>query len=98
MLSDYTVSRFRADVRNGAYAWPGGYPLYFLCSDGGTLCFPCAYKERGSIIRAIHGRWSDGWRVVACDANWEDPDMYCAHCSDRIESAYAEPDATEGVA
>ena len=21
-----------------AYAWPGGYPLYYVCKDGGVLC------------------------------------------------------------
>ena len=91
---DYTVSMFRRDVRNGRYTSYGCYPLFFLVSDGEALCFDCAYTERGNIIRAIHGGWADGWRVVACDANWEDPAMYCAHCGERIESAYAEDDVS----
>ena len=32
----------------------------------------------------------NGWQVTAHDANWENPDLYCDHCSSRIESAYAE--------
>ena len=87
-FSTYTVSMFRRDVRNGPNAWPGGYPLYFLCSDGGALCFGCAYKERGSILQSIHHGYSDGWRVVACDVNWEDNELYCDHCSEKIDPAY----------
>jgi hypothetical protein len=30
---------------------------------------------------------------VALEANWEDPDLFCDHCGDRIESAYAESDS-----
>lgn len=84
----YTVSTFRRDVRNGPHAWPGGYPLYFLCSDGDALCFGCAYEKRGNIIRAVHGGYSDGWRVVACDVNWEDNECTCAHCGEKIDPAY----------
>jgi hypothetical protein len=29
--------------------------------------------------------------VEALDVNWEDPDLFCDHCGNRIESAYAEP-------
>jgi hypothetical protein len=28
-----------------AYAWPGGYPLYYLCADNGVLCPQCANME-----------------------------------------------------
>jgi len=33
---------------------------------------------------------NDGWRVVACEANWEDAELYCDYSGERIESAYAE--------
>lgn len=88
MFHDYTVSMFRRDVRNGPFAWPGGYPLYFLTSDGDVLCHDCAYKKRGSIIHAIHGGWGDGWRVVCMGVNYEDPECECDHCGERIEPAY----------
>lgn len=32
----------------------------------------------------------DQWRLVAADVNWEDSGLTCDHCSQRIESAYAE--------
>lgn len=79
-----------ATLRNGKYAWPGGYPLYFLASDGETLSFEAVREELESVLCSIHHGLNDGWRVVACDVNWEDSEMVCAHTGERIESAYGE--------
>jgi hypothetical protein len=38
----------------------------------------------------VRHKVNDGWRVVACDTNWEDGELYCDHSGERIESAYAE--------
>lgn len=75
------------------YAWPGGYPLFGVFHDGGACCHRCAKTERASIGTTTG---TDGWRLVALEVNWEDPDLYCDHCGDRIESAYGEPDRREG--
>ena len=64
------------------YAWPGGYPLYIVMEDGEALCVECGKKE----YRLL----AEGWRPEAPDINWEDPDLYCCHCHERIESAYVE--------
>jgi hypothetical protein len=72
------------------YAWPGGYPLFAVTSDGAALCRHCARTERESIGTTTG---SDGWCVVGLDVNWEDPELYCDHCGGRIESAYAEPES-----
>jgi len=29
-----TISDFRKAMRHGPYAWPGGYPCYFIMGDG----------------------------------------------------------------
>lgn len=84
-------------IRQGPYVWPGGYPLYAITSDGAALCFGCLKSEWPSICRSIRDYpddcgSADGWRVVGVDINYEDGDLYCDHCSNRIESAYAEPD------
>ena len=71
------------------YAWPGGYPLFAITHDGAALCHHCCKTERSSIGTTTG---SDGWSVVAIEANWEDPELYCDHCGERIESAYAEAD------
>ena len=70
-----------------AYAWPGGYPLFYLMADGGTLCPKCQNDARETDEECPD---DDQWRAVAVDVNWEDSDLYCDHCGDRIESAYAE--------
>lgn len=85
----YTISDFRRDMRNGAYAWPGGYPLYFVCHDGEPLSFVAAKANRRLILESLCDGTNDGWRVVGVDVNWEDGDLRCAHTGDRIESAYA---------
>jgi hypothetical protein len=81
---------FRETLRAGAYTWPGGYPLYFITSDGAALSFKSARENYAHIVRSIRDRANDGWRIVGCDVNYEDPDLYCDHSGERIESAYAE--------
>ena len=91
-MSAFTIGDFRAAMRRGPYAWPGGYPCYFLTSDGAALSFAAARENCGVILRAIHARTSDGWRVIGVSINWEDAELFCDHSGARIPSAYAEPD------
>ena len=61
------------------YTSIGCYPLFYVTHKNDVLCPACAAEaEKGDDP------------PVACDANWEDPDMYCDDCGARIESAYAE--------
>lgn len=83
-----SVADYKATLRNGAFAWPGGYPLYLICSDGAALCFACGRKGFRNIAESIAARSDDGWRVVACDINYEDSDLTCDHCNKSIDSAY----------
>jgi hypothetical protein len=85
-----TIHDFRRAIRNGAYAWPGGYPLYFITSDGAALSFDAAKAERRNILQSIAHRSNDGWRVIGADVNWEDQDLTCDHTGERIPSAYGE--------
>jgi hypothetical protein len=87
-----TISDFRAAIRQGPYAWPGGYPLYFVTSDGAALSFKAARKERRNILESIANRSNDGWRVIGLDVNWEDSQLYCDHTNEKIESAYGDDD------
>ena len=85
----YTSEQFTADLAN-PYAWPGGYPRYFVTSDGAVLSFKSAKENAGLIVVSIDDNANDGWQVVGCDINWEDPELYCDDSGERIESAYAE--------
>lgn len=82
--------RLADQLSSSPYAWPGGYPLFGVFHDGGACCHKCARAERSSIATTTG---TDGWALVALEANWEDPALFCAHCGERIESAYAEPEA-----
>lgn len=88
-----TVADLDEILEQGPYAWPGGYPLYFVTADGAALSFETVRDEYDEVAEAITGdETSGGWRVVAVAVNWEDPDLYDDHSGDRIESAYAEDD------
>jgi hypothetical protein len=62
-----------------AYAWPGGYPLYYYDTNGFPLCPICAAKPSGP----------EG-RVVGRKVNYEDNDLWCDSCCRRIPSAYGD--------
>jgi len=80
--------QLRATLRAGAYAWPGGYPMFFITSDGEALSFDTVRAEYAQVSRAIRDKSNDGWRVVACEINYEDAELTCAHSGNRIDSAY----------
>jgi hypothetical protein len=86
-----TLAEIKTHLRQGAYAWPGGYPMYFVASDGAALSFKAVRKEWRCIVDA-HLRNDErcGWYIAGADINWEDPDLFCAHTGERIESAYAD--------
>jgi hypothetical protein len=74
-------------VTNGkldCYAWPGGYPLYYLDKQNSVLCCDCANKSYADTDEL------DGFKPESVGVNYEDPDLYCDQCSKRIESAYAD--------
>ena len=67
------------------YAWPGGYPIFYLCADNGVLCPNCANKNQ-----KLDCADDPQWNVVAADVNWEDDNLFCDNCSKQIKSAYGD--------
>lgn len=67
------------------FAWPGGYALFGVCSDGGVLCAPCMAAEYRQIAYARRHDLRDGWKVEAvdCTANCDEPPM-CDHCGEGL--------------
>jgi hypothetical protein len=80
-------SRIKQAIRE-EFAWPGGYPLFILLSDGEVLCPSCAKQEYRQLVQATKDQDTSGWRPVAADINWEDEEMACCHCNEFIEPAY----------
>lgn len=78
-------------LRNGPYAWPGGYPTFFIASDSEPLCHDCVKRNFKQVIyETYRPRAFDMFRVIAQEVNYEDEHLYCAHCEKKIESAYGE--------
>lgn len=77
------ITRMRSeDGQLPAYAFPGGYPLFYVNKKNNILCPKCA-NENDEIFAPI----------VDAGVNYEDAQLYCDQCSERIESAYAEDEA-----
>ena len=62
----------------------GCYPLFYIvsgwrCDEQHVWCARCCNEADDSMCT-----------IVQCEANWEDPELYCEACEERIESAYAE--------
>ena len=74
--------RLNSDGEVEKYAWPGGYPMFYVSKDNETICSKCANEEH----------FDEDQALVDYDINYEDPAMYCGSCNERIESAYAEPE------
>ena len=62
-----------------SWAWPGGYPIYYVDRENNVLCPKCANRET-----------DESQAPIDADVNWEDANLICDDCSARIPSAYAE--------
>jgi len=85
-----TVEDLKATLRAGAYGWPGGYQMYFTTWCGGALSFKSARENFRNIADSIQTDCNDGWRVIGCDINYEDSNLYCDDSGERIPPAYGD--------
>lgn len=77
------------------YAWPGGYPLYYVTKDNGCLCSTCA-NENMSLTHPENPEDGDSqWQIELVNINYEDTTLYCDNCYEFIESAYGEESENE---
>jgi hypothetical protein len=88
-----TVADFKAALRHGQHTALGGYPLYFVVSDGEALSFASARENFRQIVDSIDGHHNDGWRIVGLDVNYEDHDLVCVHSGKPISSAYGDDES-----
>ena len=64
-----------------AFAWPGGYNLYYFAeSTGQIFCSECASQEDANP------------EITDYDIHWEGEPLYCDGCGKEIESSYGIPD------
>ena len=67
-----------------AYAWPGGYPIFYLDRENSVLCPCCAnhsYYDPDEVPQ---------FKPIIAEINYEDSDIFCDQCGYHIESAYGE--------
>ena len=64
-----------------SYVWPGGYPIYYLDGENSVLCADCARESDEDEI--------ESFRPCASDINYEDLNLYCYACNERIKPAYS---------
>ena len=82
------------------YAWPGGYPVFYLDRYNSILCPRCAeimiaswIKQEESETPDPHGYVIYDYEVpVVSDIHWEGESLWCENCNAEIESAYGVPD------
>jgi hypothetical protein len=82
-----TAKDLLIELRDQPYAWPGGYPRMGVTDDGGVICAKCARDEFDRLDEATPG---DGFYLAVLTINWEDNDLTCDHCNDKVECAYGE--------
>jgi hypothetical protein len=87
-MKNQTIIRDIKLAARNRYAWPGGYPLILVMTDGACLCTTCARTEFKLIARATRDNDDSGWGCAGVEIYWEGPDMTCAHCNALIPSAY----------
>ena len=81
------INKLKQAIRN-EYAWPGGYALILLMSDGMPICINCGRKEFSNILDSTKHQLSDGWQFADVFINYEDDSCFCAHCSKRLPAEY----------
>lgn len=86
-----TLAEIKGRLRAGKYAWPGGYPIFFVTEDGAALSFEAVQECWREIVSAhLRKDVRSGWAIAGADINWEDADLTCEHTGERIEAAYAD--------
>lgn len=88
-----TGKQLCATLRAGPYAWPGGYPLFIGSSTGESAHFECVKENLSSITHDL--RHNQRFGPMYCEVNYENVDLYCDCCSQKIESAYGDDDEEE---
>ena len=85
-----------------AYAWPGGYPIWYYDGDMNSLCAECASKAIAEFLEmrkdaALDGYLYDDYSDLPqhMDVRYEGCDEYCAECNKVLETAYGDPFAEE---
>lgn len=81
-------------IRDGGFAWPGGYQCALLMADGECIDAQAARENYRLIRRAMQDNHCRDWKPVDVFVHWEGESLYCAHSGREIPSAYGIPETT----
>jgi len=72
-----------------------GYATHVTMLDGGILCLDCVDENFQLLLEEYEEAREHGhivtetqWLVNCVSSNEENEDLYCSHCSNKIESIY----------
>jgi hypothetical protein len=76
-------------VARERYAWPGGYELFVVTTDGGLICSGCVREEYRNILDSTKKGIRDGWCVMGITNEselelYEDFCSLCSHCNKKM--------------
>lgn len=75
-----------ADEDYAGYAWPGGYPVYYITPDGGIFCPNCVNENKELCEQEDDGSMEVlQWRIIGAKINEEDLELKCDNCYCYIE-------------
>jgi hypothetical protein len=80
--------QLKALLREGQYAFPGGYAVIAYTSDGAALCNKCIKENLSSVLWSIRHNASDGWKVCGLDLYYgveDNGETYCDNCGKNWE-------------
>lgn len=69
-----------------SYAWPGGYPIFYLDWESSALCPDCARTSDEDPSELPK------FKPVHAMVNYVDYNLYCENCGATIEAAYQDVD------
>lgn len=94
MKNELTTKQVKEYIRH-PYAWPGGYEIVFIASDGEILCHDCARSNWRKICDSMTHDIRDGWKIeavaaIGCDMDYpsEENPIICAHCNRDFSEDY----------
>jgi len=81
-----------ASLNEGRYTSLGGYPKCLIIKNNQCLCWDCVKENEAEIQESLAmGETSNTYYPLQAEVNWENSELYCDECGERVESAYAEP-------
>ncbi len=87
-MNTISKAELQAFIRTNGLAWPGGYPMVLVMTDGDVIDAQAARENYRLIRQASDPR--DPWYAIGIDIHWEGQPLECAHSGRLIDSAYGE--------